>query len=50
MGGRFHVYLPAEGWLYVAAVIDRFSRRVVGWSMQAAMTAQLVADALMLAI
>ena len=32
----------AEGWLYVAAVIDLFSRRVVGWSMSAAMTAQLV--------
>jgi putative transposase len=40
----------AEGWLYVAAVIDLFSRRVVGWSMSAAMTAQLVADALMMAI
>jgi putative transposase len=35
---------------YVAAVIDLFSRRVVGWSMSAAMTAQLVADALMMAI
>ncbi len=33
----------AEGWLYVAAVIDLFSRRVVGWSMKAEMTAQLVA-------
>ena len=33
----------AEGWLYVAAVIDLFSRRVVGWSMSADMTAQLVA-------
>ena len=30
----------AEGWLYVATVIDLFSRRVVGWSMRAAMTAQ----------
>ena len=40
----------AEGWLYLAAVIDLFSRRVVGWSMQANMTAQLVADALMMAI
>jgi putative transposase len=39
-----------EGWLYVAAVIDLFSRRVVGWSMKAEMTAQLVADALMMAI
>ena len=35
----------AEGWLYVAAVIDLFSRRVVGWSMSAAMTAQFVTDA-----
>ena len=40
----------AEGWLYVAAVVDLFSRRVVGWSMSAAMTAQLVTDALMMAI
>jgi putative transposase len=40
----------AEGWLYVAAVIDLFSRRVVGWSMKAEMTAGLVADALMMAI
>ena len=39
-----------EGWLYVAAVVDLFSRRVVGWSMSATMTAQLVADALMMAI
>ena len=34
----------AEGWLYVAAVIDLFSRRVVGWSMSAAMTALLVTN------
>jgi putative transposase len=40
----------AEGWLYVAAVIDLFSRRVVGWSMKAEMTAQLVTDALVMAI
>lgn len=40
----------AEGWLYVAAVIDLFSRRVVGWSMRAEMTAQLVTDALIMAI
>ncbi len=39
-----------EGWLYVAAVIDLFSRRVVGWSMNADMTAQLVTDALVMAI
>jgi transposase InsO family protein len=41
---------PAEGWLYVAAVIDLFSRRVVGWSMSASMTAQLVTDALVMVI
>ena len=40
----------AEGWLYVAAVIDLFSRRVVGWSMKGEMTAQLVTDALITAI
>ena len=40
----------AEGWLYVAAVLDLFSRRVVGWSMSATMTAQLVTDALLMAI
>ncbi len=40
----------AEGWLYVAAVLDLFSRRVVGWSMSATMTAQLVTDALVMAI
>jgi putative transposase len=40
----------AEGWLYVAAVLDLFSRRIVGWSMSASMTAQLVTDALIMAI
>ena len=40
----------AEGWLYVAVVLDLFSRRVVGWSMHAAMTAQLVTDALTMAV
>ena len=42
--------VPPEGWPYVAAVIDLFSRRVVGWSMSAAMTAQLVTDTLVMAI
>ena len=34
----------------MAAVIDLFSRRVVGWSMSTSMTAQLVTDALLMAI
>ena len=42
---RLHLLWTAEGWLYVSAVIDLFSRRVVGWSMSAGMTGQLVADA-----
>lgn len=40
----------AEGWLYVAVVLDLFSRRIVGWSMSATMTAQLVMDALSMAV
>ena len=40
----------AQGWLYVAVVIDLFSRRVVRWSMSSSMTAQLVTDALVTAI
>ena len=40
----------AEGWLYVAVVLDLFSRRIVGWSMRAGMTADLVADALVMAL
>jgi putative transposase len=39
-----------EGWLFVAVVLDLFSRRVVGWSMQSSMTTQLVTDALTMAI
>ena len=39
----------AEGWLYLAVIIDLFSRQVVGWSMQAHMKAELVTDALRMA-
>lgn len=39
-----------EGWLYVAVVIDLYSRYAVGWSMSASMTSQLVSDALMMAL
>jgi transposase InsO family protein len=39
-----------EGWLYLAVVIDLYSRKVVGWSMSSRMTAQLVCDALTMAI
>ena len=40
----------AQGWLYVAVVLDLFSRRVVGWSMKAERDATLVMVALMMAV
>ena len=44
-------YIPtADGWLYLAVVEDLFSRRIVGWSMDATMTSRLVVDALEMAI
>ena len=39
-----------EGWLYLAVVIDLFSRQVVGWSMAGHMCASLVNDALLMAL
>ncbi len=39
-----------EGWLYLATVIDLFSRRVVGWALGARMTKKLVIDAINQAI
>ena len=44
-------YVPtAEGWLYLAAVIDLCSRKVVGWSMAEHMRTDLVSDALRMAL
>ena len=39
-----------EGWLYLAVVIDLFSRQVVGWSMQSKMHTDLVLKALLMAV
>lgn len=39
-----------EGWLYLAVVIDLFSRSVVGWAMDKRMTRQLVMNALTMAV
>lgn len=39
-----------EGWLYLAVVMDLYSRMVVGWAMSERMTAKLVIDALQMAI
>lgn len=49
VGDITYIYTQ-EGWLYLAVVIDLFSRKVVGWSMDSRMKAQLVNDALLMAI
>ena len=44
-------YIPTrQGWLYLAAVEDLYSRRVVGWSMGTTMASRLVVDALEMAV
>ena len=44
-------YVPTlEGWLFLALVVDLFSRRIVGWAMAATMTSRLVVDALEMAV
>lgn len=44
-------YIPTgEGWLYLAATLDLYSRRIVGWSMRERMTSDLVIDALAMAV
>ena len=44
-------YIPTnEGWLYLAVVIDVYSRKVVGWSMSHTLKTSLVNDALLMAI
>jgi len=39
-----------EGWLYVAAIVDLFSRRVVGWAMSDSLERQIALDALSMAL
>jgi len=44
-------YIPTqEGWLYLAVILDLFSRRIVGWAMDARMTQQLVCTAMFMAL
>jgi len=40
----------AEGWLYLAIILDLFSRKVVGWAMSAQMNTALVETALHMAL
>jgi len=39
-----------EGWLYLAVVLDLFSRQVIGWSMQSRIDRELVLNALLMAV
>jgi putative transposase len=44
-------YIPTrEGWLYLAAVLDVYSRAIVGWAMSHSLGGQLATDALAMAI
>lgn len=44
-------YVPTtEGWLYLAVILDLYSRRVVGWAMSDSLHRQLVIDALQMAL
>ncbi len=48
-GDITHVW-TSTGWVYLAVVLDLYSRRVIGWSMRGSMTEQLVVDALEMAL
>ncbi|ELX7488456.1 TPA: DDE-type integrase/transposase/recombinase [Serratia marcescens] len=39
-----------EGWLYLAVIVDWFSNKVIGWSMQSRMTKDIVLNALLMAV
>jgi transposase InsO family protein len=44
-------YIPTgEGWLYLAVILDLYSRRIVGWAMSDRLTRQLALDALGMAL
>lgn len=48
--GDITYLMTSEGWLYLAVIIDLYSRAVIGWSMSNRMTAQLACDALTMAL
>ena len=48
--GDITYLMTSEGWLYLAVIIDLYSRAVIGWSMSTRMTAQLACDALTMAL
>ena len=48
--GDITYLMTSEGWLYLAVIIDLYSRAMIGWSMSNRMTAQLACDALTMAL
>jgi len=48
---RTHLYVRTwQGWLYLAVVMDLYSRRIVGWSMKPSLARELVLDAIVMAV
>jgi putative transposase len=45
-----HGYRTRQGWLYLAVVMDRFSRRIIGWSAGPTIHRELVLDAALMAV
>ena len=39
-----------QGWLYLAVVLDLFSRKVIGWSMKSTLAKEIVLDAVLMAV
>jgi transposase InsO family protein len=50
MGDRHHLIRTWQGWLYVAAVMDLFSRIIVGWAAASTIHRELVLNALLMAV
>ncbi|MYH48798.1 MAG: DDE-type integrase/transposase/recombinase, partial [Gammaproteobacteria bacterium] len=50
LGRRHRAGRAGAGWLYLAVVLNAWSRRIVGWAMASRMSAELVGDALKMAI
>src|SRR5262249_1429705 len=47
--GRYHLHSDQRGWLYLAVILDLFTRKVVGWAMRDHMRAELTIAALTMA-
>ena len=39
-----------QGWLYLAVVLDLYSKKVIGWSMKSTLAKDIVLDALLMAV